>query len=220
MEDFKLVGPNGTDVNNEFLKAYRDALRNQYDANVSSYAQQKRNADAQIMSSANEGGMMYSNFPQRSKIQSESSYLQGLSKLRSTYQTGLDKLRNNAVDTYNQIKAYEEAISDLNKSSGGSGSGYSGGTGSGYGDDSGDSTSGNGDAVNGDIPNIPFGDVSGTDNKKAGGSTGAKIGGAALGNVIGNVAGGLMTPVLGPLAPLAGGILGGIAGYKAGNGGW
>lgn len=165
MEDFELVGPNGTDVNNEFLKAYRDALRNQYDANVSSYMQQKRNADAQIMSSANEGGMMYSNFPQRSKIQSESRYLQGLSKLRSTYQTGLDKLRNNAVDTYNQIKAYEEAISDINKSSGGSGGGsygggYSGGIGSGYGDDANIvNDGGNSDGkINFDIPNIPFTD--------------------------------------------------------------
>lgn len=121
MEDFDLIGPNGTDVNNEFLKAYRDSLKNQYDANVSSYKQQKRNADAQIMSAANKAGMMYSNFPQRSKIQTEADYLTGLSKLRSTYQTGLDKLRNNAVDAYNQIKAYEEAISDLSGSGGGSG---------------------------------------------------------------------------------------------------
>ncbi len=134
MEDFDLIGPNGTDVNNEFLKAYRDSLKNQYDANVSSYKQQKRNADAQIMSAANKAGMMYSNFPQRSKIQTEADYLTGLSKLRSTYQTGLDKLRNNAVDAYNQIKAYEEAISDLSGSGGGSG-GSGGVTGGGNGGD-------------------------------------------------------------------------------------
>lgn len=126
MEDFDLIGPNGTDVNNEFLKAYRDSLKNQYDANVSSYKQQKRNADAQIMSAANKAGMMYSNFPQRSKIQTEADYLTGLSKLRSTYQTGLDKLRNNAVDAYNQIKAYEEAISDLSGSGGVTGGGTGG----------------------------------------------------------------------------------------------
>lgn len=147
MEDFDLIGPNGTDVNNEFLKAYRDSLKNQYDANVSSYKQQKRNADAQIMSAANKAGMMYSNFPQRSKIQTEANYLTGLSKLRSTYQTGLDKLRNNAVDAYNQIKAYEEAISDLAGS--GSGSGGSGGvTGGGTGGNGTTGTPGNADGNN------------------------------------------------------------------------
>lgn len=147
MEDFDLIGPNGTDVNNEFLKAYRDSLKNQYDANVSSYKQQKRNADAQIMSAANKAGMMYSNFPQRSKIQTEADYLTGLSKLRSTYQTGLDKLRNNAVDAYNQIKAYEEAISDLAGS--GSGSGGSGGvTGGGTGGNGTTGTPGNADGNN------------------------------------------------------------------------
>lgn len=114
MEDFELVGPNGTDINNEFLKQYRDSLKNQFDANVSSLKQQKRNSDASIMSNANRAGLMYSNFPQRSKIQTEADYLTDYSKLRKTYQTGLDSLRNNAVDTYNKIKAYEEAISDLN----------------------------------------------------------------------------------------------------------
>ena len=148
MEDFDLIGPNGTDVNNEFLKAYRDSLKNQYDANVSSYKQQKRNADAQIMSAANKAGMMYSNFPQRSKIQTEADYLTGLSKLRSTYQTGLDKLRNNAVDAYNQIKAYEEAISDLSGSGGGSG-GSGGVTGGGNG---GDGTTGTPEKADGNNP--------------------------------------------------------------------
>lgn len=147
MEDFDLIGPNGTDVNNEFLKAYRDSLKNQYDANVSSYKQQKRNADAQIMSAANKAGMMYSNFPQRSKIQTEADYLTGLSKLRSTYQTGLDKLRNNAVDAYNQIKAYEEAISDLSGSGGGSG-GSGGVTGGGTGGNGTTGTPGNADGNN------------------------------------------------------------------------
>lgn len=129
MEDFELVGPNGTDVNNEFLKQYRDALRNQYDANVSSLRQQKRNSDASIMSAANESGMMYSNFPQRSKIQAESEYLSNLSNLHNTYQTGLDKLRSNAVNAYNQIKAYEEAIADLDEATSKNNSGSASGTG-------------------------------------------------------------------------------------------
>ena len=144
MEDFELVGPNGTDVNNEFLKQYRDALKNQYDASLSSLRQQKRNNDASIMSAANERGMMYSNFPQRSKIQAETDYLTNASKLRSTYQTGLDKLRNNATNAYNQIKAYEEAIKDLEEKAVG-GSSKSGGTSGTSGDNSNvtDNTTGN-----------------------------------------------------------------------------
>lgn len=115
MEDFELVGPNGTDINNEFLKQYRDALRDQYYANVSSLKQEKRNADASIMSAANERGMMYSNFPQRAKIQNEANYLKNAADLHTTYQTGLDKLRSNAVGTYNQIKDLEDKIADLNE---------------------------------------------------------------------------------------------------------
>lgn len=129
MEDFELVGPNGTDINNEFLKQYRDALKNQYDASLSSLKQQNRNNQASIMSAANERGMMYSNFPQRSKIQAETDYLNNVAKLHSTYQTGLDKLRSNAVNAYNQIKAYEEAISDLEGTSGSGGTGSTGSTG-------------------------------------------------------------------------------------------
>lgn len=160
MEDFKLVGPNGTDVNEEFLKAYRDSLKNQYDASVSSLVQQKRNNDASIMSSANEAGMMYSNFPQRSKIQSEAQYLTNLSKLHSTYQTGLDKLRNNAVDVYNQIKSYEEAIADLNGASGGSGGGTGGSNGTGGGGTGGTGGTGGGDnGTTGDNENIAGGEI-------------------------------------------------------------
>lgn len=115
MNDFELIAPNGTDINNEFLKQYRDALRSQYDANVSSLRQEKRNADAAIMSGANRAGLMYSNFPQRAKIQNETNYLKNMSNLHTTYQTGLDKLRGNAVDTYNKIKDLEDAIADLNE---------------------------------------------------------------------------------------------------------
>jgi hypothetical protein len=229
MEDFDLIGPNGTDINNEFLKAYRDSLRNQYDANVSSYKQQKRNADAQIMSAANKAGMMYSNFPQRSKIQTEADYLTGLSKLRGTYQTGLDKLRNNAVDAYNQIKAYEEAISDLKGAGGGSG-GSGGGTG-GTGDNGNPSTTGNTDGNNpsntiqGDydlIEHIPMNKNAGTSSNKStfwqdvansqsigSDQTWQRRAGAAAGRLAGTYLGGTL---LGPLGGLLGAGLGGKIG--------
>lgn len=219
MEDFDLIGPNGTDINNEFLKAYRDSLRNQYDANVSSYKQQKRNADAQIMSAANKAGMMYSNFPQRSKIQTEADYLTGLSKLRGTYQTGLDKLRNNAVDAYNQIKAYEEAISDLNGSRGGSGGNDNPSTtGSTDGNNPSNTIQGNYDIVD----HIPTDKNAGTSSNKStfwqdvansqsigNDQTWQRRAGAAAGRVAGTYLGGAL---LGPFGGLLGAGLGGKIG--------
>lgn len=206
MEDFELVGPNGTDVNNEFLKQYRDALKNQYDASLSSLNQQYRNNQASIMSAANEKGMMYSNFPQRSKIQTETDYLNNASKLHSTYQTGLDKLRNNAVNAYNQIKAYEEAISDLNEkiASGGSGSSSSSSSGSG----------GSGDTItmnlggNSDIDTSKFTSGDDSANKKNFWKDtigyGDNIVGGLVGSAIGGMAGSLVSPVYGPLSGLLG----------------
>lgn len=113
MDDFELVGPTGVNLN-DFLKNYRDAITNQYGSNVSTLNQGKRNAEAQLMSNFNRRGMMYSNLPQREKIKNEANYLNSLANMHTTYQTGLDKLRNNAVDTYNSIKGIEEQIADLN----------------------------------------------------------------------------------------------------------
>jgi len=112
MDDFELVGPTGVNIN-DFLKNYRDTLTNQYGSNVSALNQSKRNTEAQIMSNFNRRGTMYSNLPQREKIKNETNYLNNLADLHTTYQTGLDKLRNNAVDTYNNIKDLEDKIKDL-----------------------------------------------------------------------------------------------------------
>ena len=219
MEDFELVGPNGTDVNNEFIKQYRDALRNQYDASVSALKQQNRNNQASIMSAANEKGMMYSNFPQRSKIQAETDYLKNMSKLHSTYQTGLDKLRGNAVNAYNQIKAYEEAIADLDELSGGSG-GTTGTTG----------TPGTNPSTTGD-PSDTAGDPNNTTSggqnsyvgynmpSNSGNNAGitSKILGGITGSTIGGIAGTILSPYLGLWAPVAGAGLGAVAGYDSGD---
>lgn len=106
----------GNDIN-QFIKNYRESLSNQYDASVNALRQQRTNDYAGIMSGANKAGMMYSNFPTRSKIQYDTqSYLPTLIKTRQSYQTALDKLRSNAVDLFNQNKTIAEAIDDLNKS--------------------------------------------------------------------------------------------------------
>lgn len=158
MDNFELIAPNGTDINNDFLRAYRDSLKEQYDSNLSTLLQNKRNNDTAIMSNANRQGLMYSNFPQRAKIRNEADYLSNVGKLRSTYQTGLDSLRNNAIDSYNRIKSYEEAIADLNekiaKNSNGS-NGNTDGNNDGNPDDN-DTVNSNGDDINGTIPTIPY----------------------------------------------------------------
>jgi hypothetical protein len=67
------------------------------------------------MSGANKAGMMYSNFPTRSKIQYDmGTYTPAQNKIFTTYQTGLDSLRNNIVKYQNSIKDIQDAIAHLN----------------------------------------------------------------------------------------------------------
>ena len=100
------------------LKSYRDALEAQKQASEAALENQRNNDFATIMARANKAGMMYSNFPERSKIQYQTStYLPSLQKVYTTYQTGQQKLRENAIKYANQIKSLDEAIADLNAGS-------------------------------------------------------------------------------------------------------
>lgn len=104
-----------TDEAEGFYNQYRDSLKQQYDAQKAALDQQRTNDYAGIMASANTGGMMYSNLPARSKVKYDTkTYNPAVAKAYSTYQTGLNKLRNNAVSYQNQVRAYQEAIDDLN----------------------------------------------------------------------------------------------------------
>ena len=86
------------------------------DGNYTRLERNRRLEEANIMASANQKVMMYSNFPQRVKMQYlTSNYLPAMVEARNTYQTGLDKLRSNAVSVANEIKSIEDAIADLNK---------------------------------------------------------------------------------------------------------
>lgn len=105
-----------------FINQYRDALERQRDLSFQNIDNTRRNDFAGIMGAANTAGMMYSNFPQRTKIQYDTStYMPNQAKIQNTYQTGLDKLRSNVVNLSNQLKNINDAISDLN-STGTSGS--------------------------------------------------------------------------------------------------
>lgn len=102
----------------DYASAYRDSLQEQYDAGVTALDQERTNDFASINSNANTLGMLYSNFPERSKIQYDTNtYYPSLSTLQSTYQTGLDSLRENTVSLANSITSIQDAIAELEGSS-------------------------------------------------------------------------------------------------------
>lgn len=105
----------GTDLNS-FVNNLRESLKGSYDAAQANIENQRKLDNAAIMSQANKAGTLFSNFPQRAKIQYQTgTYLPNLIKAQNTYQTGLNSLRNNTIDLVNQIKSVQEAIADLNE---------------------------------------------------------------------------------------------------------
>ena len=99
---------------NAFIRNYRDALKAQRDSAEKQLQQQRRNNFASIMGGANRAGVLYSNLPERSKLQyNTQTYYPALTKIQTSYQTGLDSLRNNAINLWNQIRSYNEALRDL-----------------------------------------------------------------------------------------------------------
>lgn len=106
-----------TDQVKDFYQNYRDSLDRQYQSNLQSLEQQRKNSQTTIMSGANKAGMMYSNFPQRSKVQYDAqTYEPAVVKLNTSYRTGLDTLRENVLNYQNSIEKYKKAIADLNAS--------------------------------------------------------------------------------------------------------
>ncbi len=106
------------DINDtkNFFENLRDAYKVQYDTQRNLLDEQRRQQQAITMGEANRAGMLYSNFPQRTMIQYDTNtYMPALTKLRTSYQTGLDDLRNKGAQLANNILTTQEAINDLNK---------------------------------------------------------------------------------------------------------
>lgn len=100
---------------NPFIESYRNALGRQRDLGMQSLEASRRNAFQNIMASANTGGMMYSNFPARAKMQYDTgTYMPNRAEVENTYQTGLDSLRNNVVKAINTAAEYQEAANASN----------------------------------------------------------------------------------------------------------
>lgn len=99
----------------DFYKNYRESLSRQNENSKILLDQQRNNAMQSIMSGANKVGMLYSNFPQRSKMMYDiNTYQPAQIKLQNTYQTGLDTLRNNILKYQNSIKDIQDSIAHLN----------------------------------------------------------------------------------------------------------
>lgn len=99
----------------QFYQNYRDSLDRQYQSGLQSLEQQRKNAQTSIMSGANKAGMLYSNFPTRSKIQyDQGTYQPAMIKLNTSYTTGLDSLRNNILKYQNSIAEIQDSIAHLN----------------------------------------------------------------------------------------------------------
>ena len=99
----------------DFYKNYRESLSRQNENSKILLDQQRRNAQQSIMSGANKVGMLYSNFPERSKMMYDINTFQPAQiKLQNTYQTGLNQLQNNILKYQNSIREIQDSIAHLN----------------------------------------------------------------------------------------------------------
>ena len=104
-----------TDQIKDFYQNYRDSLERQYQTANQSLDQQRKNAQATIMSGANKAGMLYSSFVPREKIKYDAeTYTPATTKLYNTYQSGLDTLRSNILKYQNSIAEIQDSIAHLN----------------------------------------------------------------------------------------------------------
>lgn len=101
-----------------FANKYRDYLEGQRNMAIQNLDNTRNNAFQNIMANSNTAGMMYSNFPERSKYQyNTATYLPARTKIEDTYNTGLDALKSNVVKMANSLAEYNDEIASLNKRS-------------------------------------------------------------------------------------------------------
>lgn len=100
---------------NEFVNNLRTALQEAYDADVAALENQRTLDHSAIMNQANKAGVMFSNIPERMKVQYDTNtYMPNLTKARQSYQTGLDALRQNGINAANQAWYYQQLIDHYN----------------------------------------------------------------------------------------------------------
>lgn len=98
-----------------FIKNYREALAAQQQASLNSVNQERQNQQEAIMANANSRGLLYSNFPARTKIQYDTNtYYPAIQQVNTAYRTGLDTIRENVANNYNTIANLKQQIANLN----------------------------------------------------------------------------------------------------------
>lgn len=106
---------NPLDSDNEFIKNYRESLKQAYDAGVAQLENQRNLDRGAIAGQAAKAGVLFSNIPQRMQTQYDTqTYMPALASLRSGYQTGLDAIRSNSLNALNQMRYYQEMINHYN----------------------------------------------------------------------------------------------------------
>lgn len=106
---------NPLDANNEFIKNYRESLQQAYGTGLKQLENQRSLDRSAIVNKANKAGVLFSNIPQRMQIQYDTqTYMPALTNLRNSYQTGLDAIRNNSINSINQVKYYQDMINHYN----------------------------------------------------------------------------------------------------------
>lgn len=102
-------------ADNEFIKNLRESLKQSYLTGMANLNNQRYLDHSALMNQANKAGVMFSNFPQRAKIQYDTNtYMPNQVKLRQGYQTGLDTIRENAINAANQVRYYQQMIDHYN----------------------------------------------------------------------------------------------------------
>lgn len=102
---------NPLEADNEFIQNYRKSLQESYDAGLKALENQRQLDQSAIMNQANKAGVLYSNIPQRMRTQYDTqTYMPALTGLQSSYQSGLDTLRNQGLNAANQVAYYKQMI--------------------------------------------------------------------------------------------------------------
>lgn len=115
MENYSPIDFNPLAQDNEFIQNLRTALTESYEAGMANLDNQRQLDQSAIMNKANKAGVMFSNIPQRMKIQYDTNtYMPTQVKLRNSYQTGLQSLRENAINMANQVNYYQQMIDHYN----------------------------------------------------------------------------------------------------------
>lgn len=115
MENYNPTDFNPLAADNEFVQNLRTALDESYQAGLANLENQRSQGHRQIMQSANKAGVLFSNIPQAMKIQYDTdTYMPAQVKLRNSYQTGLQALRENSLNAINQVAYYQQMIDHYN----------------------------------------------------------------------------------------------------------